>query len=215
MPLIPCRGHERRLWLCREYEITPIAHLKLLKGQRLDSCAGGEITDNYFRFHARRRGNPEDFGDIICGYPTGCDFCDILNIDKPPLFNPLRAEPGGGGGAGGGNGGNNPAQEQWNPCMLQLSNAVKILLAYLPYREDSPLSNIQEKICNYPFCNPFPKYIKSVNTVLRNYDLTMDDVLEDIERQNGPIKDFHFNLLSRTIRDLGEEDCFSRYIDNE
>lgn len=214
MPLIPCRGHERRVWLCREYEITPVAHLKLLSGQRIESCAGGEITDNYFRFHARRKGNPDDSGDIICGYPTGCDFCEILDVEKPALFNPLRTENGGGVNPGGG-GGNNPAPEQWNPVMLQLSNAVKILLAYLPYKEDSPLSNIQEAICDYPNYRPFPKYIKAVNTILGSHNLTMDSVLENIERDNGPIKEYHFNLLSQAIRNLGEKDRFVDNIDNE
>jgi hypothetical protein len=209
MPLIPCRGHERRIWLCREYEITPIAHLKLLEGQNMTSCAGGNLTDSYFRFRAVRRGNPDDNGDIICGYPTGCDFCELLDIDRPPLFNPLIADhEGGGGGAGGGNGGNNPAPEQWDPVMLQLSNAIMILLAYWPYREDSILSKIQEEIRTIPDREPRRGLIKSVNTMLRNTNTTLRTILNDIERNNGRIRNFQFNLLIQVIEDMGLEQHF-------
>lgn len=200
MPLIPCRGHERRVRLCRDYEITPVAHLKLLAGQVFESCAGGIITDSYFRFHAVRNGNPDDKGDIICGYPTGCDFCDILGVEKPRLFNPLRVENGGGYG-GAGTGGVPPTPR--NPVMQQLSDAVMLLLAYLPYREDSPLSSIQEKISKYPNATPFTKYIRSVNTILKNNKLTMHDVLENIERRNGPVREFDFELLKQILSESG------------
>ena len=77
-----------------------------------------------------------------------------------------------------------------------------LLLAYLPYREDSPLSSIQEKINKYPNATPFNKYIKSVNTILRNNNLTMHEVLENIERKNGPVREFHFELLTQILDEL-------------
>lgn len=206
MPLIPCRGHEKRIWLCREYEITPVAHLKLLVGQTLESCAGGKITDSYFRFHAVRKGNPNDHGDIICGYPTGCDFCDILGVAKTPLFNPLKAK--GSGGGAGGSGGPGTLGTPINPVMQQLYDAVMILLTYLPYREESPLANIQETISKYPAVTPFNKYVKAVNKILESYDLTMPMVIECIRKENGPVRNFKFDLLAGIVVSLGMDQRF-------
>lgn len=45
-----CRGKERRRLLVREYKIDPIAHLKLINGQKKRSAAEDTITDQYYIF---------------------------------------------------------------------------------------------------------------------------------------------------------------------
>ena len=185
-----CRTPELREELCREFFITPVAHLTLLNGQRIHSDAGGYITENYFRFKAihRRSGQEET---IVCGYPTGCHFCDLLGVDRPPLFNPLQVA-GAGGGRGGGGGVPRP---RWNPTMLQLSNAVNILLSYLAEREESPLLDIKAKIDANLTRPPFISLVKAVNTIIGKYGTTMTDILDEIERRNGPIRNFEFTHL--------------------
>lgn len=45
-----CRGNERRRLLVREYKIEPVAHLKLINGQKKRSAAEDTITDQYYIF---------------------------------------------------------------------------------------------------------------------------------------------------------------------
>lgn len=47
-----CRSTEKRQWIVRNYNVEPVAHIQLLKGQTKHSDAGAIIENDYYIFHA-------------------------------------------------------------------------------------------------------------------------------------------------------------------
>ena len=47
-----CRTQERREQIVNDYNVVPVAHVKLLTGQTKHSDAGQMINDKYYIFHA-------------------------------------------------------------------------------------------------------------------------------------------------------------------
>lgn len=195
--LLPCRGHENRIQICRDYTIFPVVHAKLLKGQSIPSCAGGTIVDHYYRFHAVLKADSSKEYTIFCGYEAAADFCSILGVETPPLFDPLKNVGLPGTGTGGASSASSPTA--WNPAMLQLVNAINILLCFWPKRADSVLESVLREVSPYPTKRPYTRFVKSVNTMLRNAKTTMRAVLTRMEAENGPVKDYRFDELIKIL----------------
>ena len=49
-----CRGYDKRKKIVKEYNVIPVAHLKLLSHQTKHSDAGSTIKDEYYIFKADR-----------------------------------------------------------------------------------------------------------------------------------------------------------------
>lgn len=84
-----CRGYDKRKKIVKEYNVIPVAHLKLLSHQTKHSDAGSTIKDEYYIFKAvnKRNGNEEV---IQCGMGAAKDFLRLLNHGGLPIFNPLK-----------------------------------------------------------------------------------------------------------------------------
>ena len=50
-----CRGEGRREQIVREYNVVPVIHAKLLKGQTKHSDAGALIEDQYYIFECTHK----------------------------------------------------------------------------------------------------------------------------------------------------------------
>lgn len=220
MPLIYCRSPQRRKEIVEKYLVTPIAQLKLINNRTIESCAGGTITDSYYVFHCVDRNDPEQVGEIYCGYVAARHLCHLIEEEPPRLFNPLLNE-------NDENGLNNLRNEyeedddntlgtprrhqRWNPAMKELSNAINILLLYWPQMENSVLESLAERIRPYPHTPPYAWIVKSVNTMLRNHKTTIREILTDIERENGAIRNYTFEHLIEILDK--EEDVAGQYFE--
>ena len=48
MPIHDCRGETTRVQLVHDFEIVPLAHVRLLNGQTKESCAGPTLDREYY-----------------------------------------------------------------------------------------------------------------------------------------------------------------------
>lgn len=85
--------------LAAAYVIMPVAHTKLLTGQKLKGCCG-PITDECYTFCYQSKSNKNDCGLFSVGRHCALDFLSLTGQFAPPCFNPLTSLSSGGGGSG-------------------------------------------------------------------------------------------------------------------
>lgn len=195
-----CRGEKRRVYIVANYDIEPIAHLKLLNGRTIKSDAGGDITDSYFIFKCVSKKNKEDSQLIYCGKPTAIDFCRRIGKELPHIFNPIAGESQ--------NinenrdvqhqNANNPVNVQWNPVRKQLYNAVMLFISARNIRPDTPLFNIKLELERNVDTEPKLQYIKAVNTIISRYNTSISQIMEEL-CQNNNLRHYDFSLLTTIL----------------
>lgn len=79
------------------YVITPVAHTKLLPGQKLNGCCGS-ITNECYTFSYQNKSNTKDTGLFSVGRHCALDFLALAGQSPPPCFNPLISPSSSGGG---------------------------------------------------------------------------------------------------------------------
>ena len=65
-----CFGKEKRKQITKDYWIKPQMHLKLLNGQKKQSCARRPITDKYYSFSFVAKNDKKDSGTFISHIPA-------------------------------------------------------------------------------------------------------------------------------------------------
>lgn len=203
-----CRGKRKRRNIVTNYYVKPIAHLKLLKGFVVHSDAGRDITDSYFIFECIQK-NSKQIDYICCGRPTAVEFAKLTKCSLPPIYNPLKAIT------------KESVQHNiidknqiisnkvtWNPLRLQLYNATMLLICYWNGKPNTPLFEIKDYLERDPEKTPCTSKIKSINTMLRHTNNTMNSVLNKI-KQNNNLKDFQFDLLIQKLNESNVEEFFS------
>jgi len=194
-----CRGKETRIRLVQVYDIVPISHTSLLKGQEKHSAAGDTITKEYYRFSYKNKGTTDNTETFIVGMYVARHFLKLLNHEPIPLLNPLKSNL------------NNPRcqenkpvemqKEKWNSLALELYTVINIIL--MTWDKDiTILSKILEKIIKNKNTEPFLGDIKSVNTIIsKDYKKrTIDQMLDEFRIEND-IKDYKFPLISKKLSD--------------
>ncbi|PHG45977.1 hypothetical protein [Bacillus wiedmannii] len=123
-----CRGPENRVRLLEKYNVKPISHTKLLKGQVKRSCAKEMLTDEYYIFTYHAKNNINESGTFVCGTHVARHFLELLHLEPLPLFNPLKGNNENvdlndnlNGNSGGGN-------IVWDPLAKELYNAINLLI---------------------------------------------------------------------------------------
>lgn len=201
-----CRGTETRRQIVKDYDVKPLAHIKLLAGQSKHSDAEAIIKDEYYIFTATRKSDGKK--EIIqCGMGAARDFLNILNIPGLPIFNPIK------GGI------NNKTlskekrnidknTDDWNATAKQLYNAIMWLIIAWDAKPDTPLFDFKDDILKYKKFNPFDWKIKRVNTVIKNggKGKTLTEIVDDF-RVNNTIKDgiCNFSLLIDRMKKIFDE----------
>jgi hypothetical protein len=192
-----CRGEKRRKNLINTYQIKPITHTILLKGQTKMSAAGDKITKEYYRFSYS---NLHESGTFVCGTFVAKNFLKLLDLPSLPIFNPLKAD---------GNIYDNPNKgdtesiqnEKWNSVALELHNVINIIL--MSWDSDGGiLSKILTKIMNNYTKEPELMDIKSVNTIIGkdHKKRSIYEMLNDMKREND-IRDYKFPLVEKIIKE--------------
>ncbi|BBM67677.1 MULTISPECIES: hypothetical protein [Vibrio] len=90
---VKCRGYDTRKRLVNAYFIQPVAHVKLLSGQKKASCTKDILTDSYYCFSYQGREDEEDTGTFFCGIHAARDFLSLTGHEPIKLFNPLKTTP--------------------------------------------------------------------------------------------------------------------------
>ena len=87
-----CFGDDARERMVRRYNITAVAHVKLLNNQRKHSCTGRVLKDSYYCFEYKGKKDNKDVGAFYCGVPTAKKFLALTGGDDVPRFNPLKSD---------------------------------------------------------------------------------------------------------------------------
>ena len=203
-----CRGRKNRINIVKEYEVTPVANLKLLNGDIIKSNANNDITDHYYIFEYKSK-TTNEVGFIYCGEAVAKDFSILINKPLPRLYNILRGDE---------NVRRNAQEEfeirdsnqniKWNPERKQLYNAVMIFFIYWKRNPNSPIYNIKNKLENYVERTPYINYIKSVNTIIKNTGKTLRNIILELEDRGNNLRDFNFDLIKRRLEQENIEQYF-------
>lgn len=199
-----CRGKETRRKIIQNYEIKPIAHIKLISGRKVRSDAGHEITDSYYIFDCKHRITGEK--DVIqCGEPVAKDFLELIQSDPLPIFNPISED--GKLCVDSINLRNRNAKtslKKWNLAAKQLYNAIMILIVAWDAKPNTPLFKMKEDSEKYYGCTPYISRIKPINNILKSKNLTISNVIEKLSENNN-LKKYEFNLLNDILESQGEK----------
>lgn len=178
MPIIDCRGERTREQLVQEFEIIPLAHVKLLEGQTKESCAGPTLDREYYVFSYQSHKNQYDSGTFVCGVTAANDFIDLIKQQNPainrlPLFDPLSGftqagTPNSTNRVRGGGGGSAAHQvPNWNPIAKELYDAIgMICIMWNLNNIGGALANILFNLTKNPTQTPNKSDIRSINTII-------------------------------------------------
>lgn len=193
------RGDENRNKFVKKYDLKPISHQKLLKGQTKDSVGGSDLTDRYYCFVYNKKGESQTY-TFICGYHIAESLLEKTNQQKLPLFNPIKSCSNSNESNGAKTNGNNQNNKKWNEVAYQLSNAINLLISYRNKPIDRVLAKIHLKINKYYYKEPFDSEVKSVNTIIGKLlrHKTLQNAVTELSEEND-IKKYDFSLLNQVL----------------
>ena len=205
-----CRGSKRRREIVRNYNVVPVAHVKLLKGQTKRSDAGPEIDDQYYIFKATNKNNSHIVEIIQCGMGAARDFLTLTNRKSLPLFNPLVVPVGHVVNNNQPNTRSFSKNIKWDLTAEQLHNAIMwmVIVWTTSLRPNSPLFEINSELEQYPLSKPYDSKIKAVNTMIKNGNngSTLTGSINNLKKKNN-IKATvcDFGLLTKQLQNLKDK----------
>jgi len=196
--ILPCRSPEVREKLVQEYDIKPIAHVRLLNGQERQSCTKDLLTDSYYCFSYRAK-NGDVTGTFLCGTYAANHFLELIHHPKLTLFDPLASETVGTGTSSAN--GNAVLNETWHPAAKQLFNAINLLIICWGIAPGSALQEIKIDLEKYKSRDPLPRQIKAINTIISRDKggRTLQQMLDELRNKNNKIRMFRFDLLNEAL----------------
>lgn len=174
MPIHDCRGEKTREQLVHDFEIVPLAHVRLLNGQTKKSCAGPDVGE-YYVFSYRSHANRKDVGTFVCGITAANDFINLIQRQNPavnrlPLFDPLAGlgQVGNANNAGRAGAGRGVQQvPNWNPIAKELYDAIgMICIMWNLNNVSGALKSVLFKLIENPMQIPRNSDILSINTII-------------------------------------------------
>lgn len=189
-----CRNPETRVRIVNSYNITPLAHTKLLAGQRKSSCTNVTLTDNYYCFDYVNKIDSADKGTFFAGSGASKHFLSLIGHFGLPLFNPLISiHTGGLGGARG-------ISVQRNATNKQLYNAINLLSICWDFVPGGIITSIKARIDSTPQSSPRDGDVKSINTIISKFSRgqTLQQMI-NAYRQDNQIRQFDFSLLNGVL----------------
>ncbi|MUG46735.1 hypothetical protein GNP95_17245 [Paenibacillus woosongensis] len=208
LKMLLCRTSKVREKLIQEHDIKPIAHVRLLNGQKRQSCTKEVLTGSYYCFSYRAK-NSDITGTFLCGTYAAEDFLELIHHPKLKVFDPLVSENVGTRTSNGTNrdGGFN---DTWHPTAKQLFNAINLIVICWGQVPGGVLQKIKNEIEKNKNREPLPRQIKAINTIISRdrKDRTLQQMLDDLRKNNNKIRDFHFNLLNESLVSSGIEKSY-------
>ncbi|AEH45799.1 hypothetical protein Thein_1944 [Thermodesulfatator indicus DSM 15286] len=225
---IYCRGTSTRKKVIKEYNLKPVAHVRLLYGQKKISCTGHILTDRYYCFWFKNRQNFEDNGYFFCGYDAAEQFLDLLQLPHLPIFDPLKSPK-----KPPSSDNKNESREKIdmkdgrkagdtnkieNPIAKQLYDAFHLLIicADIIPKTDSPLANIKKEIERNLYkelanevMKELDKSIKGLNTIISKILKTpLQQKIQELREKGNDIKEYKFDLLNERLKAKGVQKSF-------
>lgn len=149
---------------------------------------------------------------IQCGMVAARDFLRLLNSEGLPLFNPLCNEEKCTTNEKGGTKSKKDTkntQTVWNPKAKQLYNAIMWVIVIIDAKPNTAIFDLKEKVYCYKDKEPFPSYIKSVNTIIKNSigDSILTEKINKLKETNK-IKDdvCQFDLLIQSFEHMEDKE---------
>ena len=174
MPIHDCRGKKTREQLVHDFEIVPLAHVKLLNGQTKKSCAGPDVEE-YYVFSYRSHANRKDVVTFVCGITAANDFINLIQRQNPavnrlPLFDPLAGlgQVGNANNAGRAGAGRGVQQvPNWNPIAKELYEAIgMICIMWNLNNVSDALESVLFNLIKNPMQIPSNSDIHRINTII-------------------------------------------------
>lgn len=197
--LLHCRGDEDRGAFIRDYHVNVLHRGILLEGEEKKSCAGDKIENEYYIFSYKKINSTDLEGTFYAGSYVASKFIKALEMNKPPLINPLKALTN--GISGGGNDVIEDCDDNYvNPIKKELSMAIALILAYRKKSINNTLLEIMKKVISKD--DNFDNEIKGINT----YILKMTDgrgisyILTKLKEKNN-MKEITFQNINNRIND--------------
>jgi hypothetical protein len=197
--MLLCRSSKVREKLVQEYNIKPIAHVRLLNGQERRSCTKDLLTDSYYCFSYRAK-NSDVTETFLCGTYAANHFLELIHHPKLKLFDPLASETVGTGTNGGTNI-NSGFNDSWHPATKQLFNAINLIIICWGRAPSGVMQKIKEELEKYKNREPLPRQIKAINTIIsRDHGgRTLQQMLDELRNKNNMIRDFSFDLINEAL----------------
>ncbi len=204
-----CRGRNRRREIVREYDITPIAHIKLLKSEVIKSDAGQIIKKDYYIFEAKNKSDlKQEF--ITCGMGAAKDFLNLIGHKGLLVFNPLKGDI-----PFEINNVNNKRNiktkvqdKKWNETAKQLYITIMWLIKFYTTCPNTPLFELKTKIEEKYYKAPTESQIKSVNTIIKNRkkNMTLTEMINELRKENNIREEVcQFNLLIDYVEEINKK----------
>ena len=203
-----CRGEKTREQIVKEYDLKPVAHVKLLNNKTIKSETGNLLTDSYYLFAYKRKNDKEYTKTFFCGSHAAEHFINLIKAEKLPLFNPfknsdssLHTETKGGRGSD---------KKKWNETAKQLYEAINLIIICWDTVPGIPLMSIKGTIEKFYFKEPFLSEVKGVNTIIKKdfQKRTLSKMISDLRSKNDNIREFDFSLLNKMLKDNEIESAF-------
>lgn len=194
-----CRSSKVREKMVQEYNIKPIAHVRLLNGQKRQSCTKDLLTDSYYCFSYKAK-DSDVTGTFLCGTYAANHFLELIQHPKLKVFDPLVSENVGTITSNGTNR-DRGLNDTWHPTAKQLFNAINLIVICWGQVPGGVLQKIKNEIEKNKNREPLPGQIKAINTIISrdSKGRTLQQMLDDLRKNNNMIRVFHFNLLNESL----------------
>ncbi len=204
-----CRGHDKRVDIVKNYNVIPVAHLKLLNGQEKHSDAGATITDDYYVFKLESKNSTFKIETITCGIEAANDFLRLIHHDVLPIFNPLITE-----NDNRINGNDNSHVMNLNckdRTARQLLNSINWIILIIDAKPNTPIYAIKNECEHHMDKEPALPIVKSVNTIIKKCfnNETLTTQINQLKEKNKIRENIcDFSLLEKILLSNNEESFF-------
>ncbi|WP_145607906.1 hypothetical protein [Yersinia rochesterensis] len=196
------RGDETKIRIVNKFTIKPIAHLKLIPGQKKKSYSDYPLTDQYYCFSFEDEIKLQK-GVFFCGKDVAEDFIKLINGSTIELFNPFKSESTAGDKRVSTSGGNTTTVFV-NKNKKLFINAAQLLMTLWNSADkgQTPLASVLQSAIDDGLSSP-PNYVQvlSVNTILGKSKKTLTEYLNEakVKYPTARFKDFDFSPLNTIV----------------
>ncbi|MBE5918584.1 MAG: hypothetical protein E7272_01960 [Pseudobutyrivibrio ruminis] len=192
----------QREYIYLNYTISVVGCIKLYDGTTIKSDAGGpHISDKYYQFSCKHKTTGK-IETIFVGHKVAHEICDRCSLDFPKMFDPFYNPSSGGKGGGG------ARSRVSDPTRRELYNAIMLIITRYRMSDrngTSVIFDILNKVTDNMFVPIEPRYVKSINTVLKRYK-PLKEIINDLSAYHR-VRDFRFNHLVECLHNNGEADA--------
>jgi hypothetical protein len=206
-----CHGDANKTRILEAYDVVPVLQLTLLGGQAIHGCCG-DITDRYYQFEATDKAS-KAVETFVVGHHCAEEFCKRLGVERPPLFNPLRATRRTAVAATPGSpaAGRAPAQDARHPLNQEVWEAVSLICTAwggTPPKPSGILAKLIKEVRDYPRAALYPRKIQALNKAIINSrdPRTIGQMQTELRAANPNMRQYDFPLIAEVLRDAGEAD---------